>query len=73
VYPTGRQSSGVAPMERQAAAGRMAHDCGADPGEYVAELVQAVRLASNAAAELGEHLDSAHCACGGFKGATSPD
>ncbi len=60
-------------LEQQVAAGRVAHDSGADPGDYVARLTQALTLASNAATMLGEQLNAAHSSCSGLKAAGSPD
>jgi hypothetical protein len=58
-------------LEQQAAAGRVAHDSGAAAGEHVADLVQALGLASHSVMKLGEDLNTAHSACGGLKAVSS--
>ena len=60
-------------LEQQAASGLVAHDTGANPSGYIADLAQALMLATCAAAELSEHLGSAHSACSGLKAGSSPD
>jgi hypothetical protein len=47
--------------------GRVAHDSGSDPAEYVTAVVEALARAGQDALALMAARDSAHDACGGFK------
>jgi hypothetical protein len=49
------------------AAGRIAHDRGGDPGEYVAAVVDALGRASEDATTLSASLDTAHEMSGGLQ------
>ena len=54
-------------LQDEHASGRVAHDHGQDPGEYVAAVADALQRASDDAVALAAALDSAHEACSGLK------
>jgi hypothetical protein len=54
-------------LEAEHAAGRVAHDRGGDPGEYVAAVVDALGRAGDDATTLGASLDTAHEMSSGLK------
>ena len=54
-------------LEAEHAAGRVAHDRGEDPDEYVAAVVDALGRAGDDAVTLGASLDTAHEMSSGLK------
>ena len=54
-------------LQDEHASGRVAHDAGQDPGQYVAAVADALQRASDDAVALAAALDSAHEACGSLK------